>query len=396
MSSRTDSFAEGKEKYRLIEIFQRAGREKSMSQTELYQWTAQIKQVFSELGAWQAAGLGLYSYGVMVARQSGPSRVAEKLWEVGKADSVQRRLERWLANERIEWQQCCQAWAGWVLNCWQGEALFLLVDETKLGQQLSVMVVGLAYRGCCIPLAWWAYLPKAWPDGQVALITRLLNWIAPSVPPGVTPIVQADRGIGTSPDLIRAVEHMGWYYLFRVQNTTRWRAPDGTEQPLKELLSAPGGVWHGSGQAFKKVGWLSTTVHIVWGSAYREPWCLVTNCPTLDGWAYARRYWQEASFRDLKSDGWQWQTSRIYTPAHANRLLLVLALAYAYVLTLGSLAFDDPALRRLITKGTRPAFSIFRLGLRLTDLFLAQAIDLACSFFHFLDTPPPRPKTVGA
>lgn len=34
-----------------------------MSQNELYQWTAQIKQVFWELGVWQAIGLALYSYG---------------------------------------------------------------------------------------------------------------------------------------------------------------------------------------------------------------------------------------------------------------------------------------------------------------------------------------------
>jgi len=338
----------------------------------------------------------LYSYGVVLSRQSAPSRVAEKLSGVGKADSVQRRLEGWLANKRIDWQGCCRIWAGWVLGCWEGEVLYLLVDETKLGQHLSAMVVGLAYRGCCMPLAFWCYPAKAWPDGQVALIGRLLSWVAASVPDGLIPIVQAERGIGTSPDLIRAVENMGWQYLFRVQNRTRWRSADGAEHPLKDVLPAPGSLWSGTGQAFKKAGWLSTTVHVVWGRAYREPWCVVTNCPTVHAFDYAKRYWQEASFRDLKSDGWQWQTSRIFTPAHANLLLLVLSLAYAYVLTLGSFAFDDPALRRLVTKGQRHTYSIFRLGLRLAELFLTQTLDLACSFFHFLDAPPPRPKTVGA
>lgn len=367
-----------------------------MSQDELYQWTRQIKSVFQELGVWQAIGLAMYSYGVVVTRGSAPSRVAEKLSGVGKADSVQRRLERWLANERIDWQACCRVWAGWVLRCWSGEQLYLLVDETKLGQHLSAMVVGLAYRGCCIPLAFWCYAPDAWPDGQVALIGRLLSWVAGSVPDGCTPIVQADRGIGTSPDLMRTVEQMGWFYLFRVQNNTRWRSADGTEHRLSNLLPAPGALWRGTGQAFKKAGWLKTTVHVIWGRAYRQPWCLVTNCPTIDGWAYAKRYWQEASFRDLKSDGWQWQSSRCFTPAHANRLLLVLTLAYAYVLTLGTFAFDDPTLRRLVTKGKRQTYSIFRLGLRLAEHFLSNQLDLACSFFHFLDAPPPRSKTVGA
>ncbi|MHB8752858.1 MAG: hypothetical protein ACYDBJ_27150 [Aggregatilineales bacterium] len=116
----------------------------------------------------------------------------------------------------------------------------------------------------------------------------------------------------------------------------------------------------------------------------------------LDGWEYAKRYWQEAAFRDLKSDGWQWQTSRIFTPAHANLLVLVLSLAYAWVLTLGTLAFDDPSLYRLVAKGKTRPYSLFRLGLRIADHFFKQTVDIPCSFFYFPDGPSPRPKTVGA
>ena len=75
-----------------------------MSQEELYQWQAQIGHEFKELGHWQALGLALYSFGVVLARQCAPSRVAEKRVGVGKADSIQRRLERWLNNKRIDWQ----------------------------------------------------------------------------------------------------------------------------------------------------------------------------------------------------------------------------------------------------------------------------------------------------
>ncbi|MHB8752256.1 MAG: transposase family protein [Aggregatilineales bacterium] len=202
------------------------------------------------------------------------------------------------------------------------------------------------------------------------------------------------RGIGTSPALIQAVAGLGWYYLFRVQNRTRWRDAQGTEYPVCELL--PATRWRGNGHAFKKAGWLATEIHVLCGRAYREPWCVVTNCPGLDGWEYAKRYWQQAAFRDLKSDGWQWQTSRIFTPAHANLLVLVLSLAYAWLLTLGTLAFDDPTRYRLLAKGKTRPYSLFRLGLRLIDHFFKQTLDIACSFFNFPDRPSPRPKTVGA
>jgi len=369
-----------------------------MNQAELYQWQGQIRHEFKDLGYWQALNLGLYSYGMVLAKHCAPSRVREKLQGIAKMESIQRRLERWLANARIDWQSCCRAWAGWVLRCWQGEKLFLLVDETKLGQHMNVMVVGLAYRGGCIPLAFWCYAPDAWPDSQVGLISQLLSWIAPSIPAGCVPIVQADRGLATSPRLIQAVTALGWQYLFRVQNNTHCRDVNDTDQPLSKLLLVPSQEVHMSGQVFKKVGWLSMDIHVLWGRVYKEPWCLVSNCPELNGWEYATRYWQEASFRDLKSDGWQWQQSHIFTPAHANLLVLAMSLAYAWTLTLGVLAFDDPTLYQLVGKGQRCQYSLFRLGLRFTKPSSPPARILPVHFLisrrvpcHALK-PAPRPK----
>jgi len=240
-----------------------------MSLDELYQWHGEIEKHFKGLGRWQTFGLALYSYGVVRGRACAPSRVAEHLPELGKVASVQRRLERWLANERIDWAQSCQEWAHWVLSQYRGEQVLLLVDETKLGHHLSAMVVGLAYRGCCIPLAFWCYAPQAWPMGQVELIATLFEWIAPSIPPGVIPLVQADRGIGTSPELLRVVERLGWHYLFRVQKNTRLRDENGAECPLASLVTAAGTTWRGSGQVFKKAGWLTSQVQVLWGPAYR-------------------------------------------------------------------------------------------------------------------------------
>jgi hypothetical protein len=318
---------------------------------------------------------------------------------VGKADSVQRRLERFLHNARIDWQVGCRAWAKWVLSQYSGEYLILLVDETKLANHLSVMVVGLAYRGCCIPLAFWCYLPKAWPMKQVDLIVTLLGWVAPSIPSGIIPLVQADRGLGTSPDLLRAIEGLGWYFEVRVQKNTRLRREAEADCPLAALVTEAGQTWRGSGKVFKKAGWLEAEVLVVWGQAYRESWCLVTNCPWVTGWDYAVRYWQEAGFRDLKSDGWQWQASRIWTPAYANRLLLVLALAYAWTLTLGTLVYSDADLARLVTKGSHPTYSIFRLGLRLWDSFMGQVSACLLNLTHdclcFYSPFPLSIKTVG-
>jgi len=364
-----------------------------MNLEELYQWTGQLREIFVGLGYWQMVGLGLFSYGVIQARQCAASRVAEGLGGVGQVASVARRLERWLANERIDWQRCCVAWSRFVLRQFVGERLTLLVDLSKLGKSLSVMVVGLAYRGCCIPLVFWCDRPDAWPMGQVALIEELLCWLAEVVPDGVVPLLLADRGIGTSPDLIRVIGALGWQYLFRVQGQTRFALPDGSSVALRDLVT-PGGQWTQAGRAFKKAGWLTTIAHVLWDSPYAQAWCLLTNCPDITARFYARRYWQEAAFRDLKSDGWQWQASHLFSPDHANLLVLVLTIAYAFVVSLGTLVFEESALAaRLFDKH----LSTFRHGLRLWQSGLTRLgglfAHLAQSYFVFLD--PLSIKTVG-
>lgn len=367
-----------------------------MSLEEVYNWQSRIREMLRDLGYWQSLVLAMYSLGMVLARQNAPSKVSEKLGVMGKADTVQRRLERFIDNARVDWQGCCVAWSGWVLQHYSGGRVILLVDETKLGEHLSLMMVGLAYRQCCVPLAWWAYAPDAWPLAQVALISRLLSWVKAALPAGVVPLVEADRGIGTSPDLVRAVEGLGWQYLFRVQKSVVLRHA-GRERALKHLVNAPGQSWSGTGQVFKKAGWLDTTVLVVWAVGYSDYWCLITNDPTAHTRQYAIRYWQEAGFRDLKSDGWQWHTSRIWLPDHANRLVLVMALATAWMLTLGALAFDDPDLKAHLTKGQLQTYSLFRLGLRCFEALLDHSAPTRLPLLPFiaLPCPLPFPITVG-
>lgn len=340
-----------------------------MSLERLYQWQEQLRQIFPQLGHWQGLTLALYSLGMVLVRHNSASRVAEGLGWAGKPESLRRRFERLVANERLNWQGNCQQWCRWVLQQVGQTHPVLLVDETQLGSHLRVMVVGLAYQSCCVPLVFWAYVKM--PCGQVELITALLDWIDAVLPEGCCPLLQADRGIGTSPDLIRAVQDRGWHYLFRVQNETRCCTRAGDNRPLRHLVKR-GECWRGTGVVFKKSGWLPTTVLVVWHARYDQAWCLVTNAPYVSDFAYALRYWQEASFRDLKSDGWQWHTSRIWTPAHAHILLLVMTVAYTYTLTLGTLVLTFPLVCQAVARpGKRQHFSLFRLGLRLFAFLLS-------------------------
>ena len=71
---------------------------------------------------------------------------------------------------------------------------------------------------------------------QVVLILELLGWVAPSVPAGRIPLVQADRGLGTSPDLLRGITALGWYFEVRVQKNTRLKTAEGMEGAIRKAF----------------------------------------------------------------------------------------------------------------------------------------------------------------
>lgn len=293
----------------------------------------------------------------------------------GKPDTVERRLQRWLSNQKIDFEACLRSWISWVLSSCDSKHLILLVDETKLGNYLGIMMVGIPYHGRCIPLIWRCYHPKNYPaGGQVSLIVGLLRQIKPYVPDSQHPVIEADRGLGTSAALMRAISAMGWRFLLRVQNTSKVRTRKGHWRTLGQLVK-PGEHWRGRGIVFRQRGKLDAFVHVLWRYGEKEAWCLVTNDPILRGELYALRNWQEQSFRDLKGGGWHWNLSQVWIPAHAERLILVLAIAYAWTLTQGTfILYGDKGLRKLVARGSKQRFSIFRQGLR----YLKQAL-----YHHF-------------
>jgi hypothetical protein len=340
-----------------------------MNQELLYQWAGEIERSL-ELSKRQAKRVAVFSIGVVWTERCILSKIGERMGgELGiRMDSLTRRLQRTLADEQLTGQEVQVAWARWVLSRVDGKEMVLLVDETKLGPHLSVMMVGLAYKGRCIPLAWECY--PAGTRGQVKRIEHLLRQVKAVMPDGCRVVVQADRGIGTSPSLVRVVQSLGWTYLFRVQAQTKLITRDGHEHSLGEQMSG----WSAYGLVFKQRGRVRAYALVYHEFGQPEPWCLVTNDPSLNVLDYALRNWQEQSFRDLKSGGWNWQQSHVWQSDHAQVLVLVLALAYAWVLSLGTLvAHAERVVRSRITRGSRCLLSIFRLGLRYwLDLFFSQ------------------------
>ena len=101
--------------------------------------------------------------------------------------------------------------------------------------------------------------------GQVEMIAKMLRWVRDGAGKGRDLVVMADRGIGTSPNLLKAIEGLGMHCMMRVSKIVRVMMEDETVFPFKSLTVEPGESWRAKAKAFKNAGWIEC-----W--AERLPW----------------------------------------------------------------------------------------------------------------------------
>ena len=118
----------------------------------------------------------------------------------------------------------------------------------------------------------------------------------------------------------------------------------------------------------------------VWRRGDKDPWLLLTDL--TPGWVrcaqYGHRMDEEASFRDDKTSGFDWDRSHIRDPDHMDRLLLALQLAAAFVLLQGLFVLAH-GFRHVLERTDRRTLSLFALGLRWLDRARSHLVALAHS-----------------
>lgn len=88
-----------------------------MTSIEVYQWSEVIGNFLPMLTYCQRIGLALYSLGPVLAELCMLSKVAERLEWIGKADSIERRMQRFIANPRIKGGEVQGTWARRLDGC---------------------------------------------------------------------------------------------------------------------------------------------------------------------------------------------------------------------------------------------------------------------------------------
>jgi len=319
--------------------------------------------------------LALLVLGILRAKSASPARIAAALNELGlsaaRVDSIERRIRRIENDPEVQASLCFHPLARMRLLLGRPSELRLILDPTTQDDRLVMLTAAVWYRGRALPLA-WAVWPANTPLAEERFWQRveaLLDLVARLLPAHVPITWLADRAFG-SPSFTDLVVARHWHYVVRVQGQTRCKDRQGRERQVRHLVRLPRQRAKLRGLLFKKRGWRFASAVVYWGRGHAEPLCLVSNLPAH--WhlvhLYRQRYSLEATFRDYKSSGWEWERGQVCDLAHVKRLLVGMALAMWLALCAGTQAAAQalarpPTGRRhsLPWEGKR---SLFSLGLQ--------------------------------
>jgi len=322
----------------------------------LQQWYETILRYLPSLSRPQARVLAMWSFSLVVTKRIGVSSNANFLASYLDQDegALRQRLREfyWEAEQKrgkkrreLEVTRVFPDLLRWVLSLWSPEQkqLVLAMDATTHKDVFVVLSIHVVYRSCAIPIA-WAILPGNQPGSWKPYWQALFHHLKGSIPADWRVIVLADRGLYAA-WLFHAIKETGWHPFLRINPDGKFKIEEGDWQELQAFLSEPGQQRMAKVTCFKRDS-VDATLFARWNQEYESPWYILTDMPAQEAeiaW-YGMRTWIESGYRDLKRDGWQWQSTRMTKPQRAERVWLVMAVAMLWVLNAGS-AMEDNHLR---------------------------------------------------
>lgn len=296
-------------------------------------WQKQVQ--FQHVTCHQSQTLPWFVLGAIRAQRVVLPQVAEARFSASeaKASSIERRLERFLSNWRIDVEETWEQVLAQLMPFFRSEPLRIIVDVTPYEEHAQVIYVGLLQHSRVLPLV-WKVMPgqQKWDQGFWACIDELFKRFAPHVGSADCTII-GDSAFGCFP-MGQLRQKYDWHDLFRIagQHMCQRRSSRGDlgeSIAVCKLVREPGKRFHGSGRLWQDES-IETEPSIFWEPTAEE--ALIVIADRKAGKAriteYRLRWRVESTFQDGKSRGWDWESSHVRALDRVNRLLLVLFLSF--------------------------------------------------------------------
>lgn len=335
-----------------------------------HNWQTQVEDLLSGLHGHQKKTLAFFVLGIVLAGNAVLQRVAEVLQQQGisqaKMTSIERRLARFVANDRIVVAFVWKQFLAQVLPYFRGQKLRFVLDATPFQDEMTIVYLGLLVHSRVLPVA-WKVMPATtkWEERQWAIVADQLDLISAFLPQTHCTLL-ADAGLAGYA-LVQLCQERGWHYLLRIgqeHSCRRWMRGKLQQhwQRFAQFVLQPGYHWYGKARVWQEQT-IEAFVSIAWEADFEDPWILISD--EAAGWRkiqeYALRMRVEATFEDSKSRGLQIEASGIQERARLERLLLAVFVAIWWTSHLAAACIHNGQ-RSRFDRSDRRDKSIFRLG----------------------------------
>ena len=253
------------------------------------------------------------------------------------AQSIQRRIQRWLYNPRINIHRLYKPLIQAALANWKDKEIFLALDTSLFWDEYCLIRLCVVYRGRALPVVWRVLSHRSASvsfEQYQAMIAQAVR----RLPTDKRVVLLADRGFIHSKLMGMLTAQLGWHYRIRLKsNSWIYRVGKGWCQ-LKDFHFNRGealclhNVWLHKGERYGPI-------HVVVGrnNINGEFWAIASDEPTTlkTFQEYGLRFDIEENFLDDQSNGWNIQRSEIRSVVALSRLWFILALATLYVTAQG-------------------------------------------------------------
>ena len=224
-------------------------------------WQEQVKGLWPQLHGHQQKGLALLVAGMVISGCAVLQRVAEDIqqqgWSEAKMSSIQRRLERFVANKEVVVTDIWKAFLAQVLPSWKEQKLTCVLDCMPYNAQFTIVYLGLLVHSRVLPVA-WTVMPQQekWEERQWDIVARLLDSVRVFLPETECTLL-ADRGLAGAA-LVRLCEQRHWHDVLRICQEHTCRRQMGKHKKwspwcsFKSFIQKKGQQWYGRARVWQE------------------------------------------------------------------------------------------------------------------------------------------------
>ena len=195
--------------------------------------------------------------------------------------SIVRQFERFVANAKVDVAKIFEPFVWAMVASLGNETVYLLIDCTQAGPKCRTLLVGIAYHGTVLPIAWETVKGK---KGHVTgeKQKQLLKQVEPYLKGRRHVVVLGDAEFSNEA-VIRFCQQAGWDFVFRFQKRYKIqlaaKAAWQSAQTLAEKTNlVKGDIHHWEGVSFTEAHQLSPlTGTYQWETAEKEPIFLISS-----------------------------------------------------------------------------------------------------------------------